>query len=684
MKPQPSPGSACTDPTIPPCSVRVLRTLGHGRAAQAELVEAVMPDGQVVTCVEKVFAPGLLTRTIYRLSFQSPFAYQSNRDAILACFYRRRVAAAVLAGSDIDASIASPLYVRFDQSTRSWVLAAEWIDGRGITPAPADASRIRRWVSASKTPGTRGEIDVLVETMSRLEAMFADSGLVGSGWQVAPRALVSTANLLRTGQRYTIIDLESGIPAVLVPKYLLAGVRHGSLPPFDDLDANRLRSWIEQNERLLTFRLGPEKLAQLHHDSEKLIEHSSRWKESEFALFRRPWGLFSRRRSRIYQQECFRRWQQNEVVDPTLGKALSEHPIRARLIWYAGLLPFALGRFCSRLIGRKDYRTRVSQCLRDSTFRAAQWQELLQRRQTRWVEAERITPSSNLSTRSFLLHFALSGVTPARLHRFITDRKNRRYVATSLLLLLFSQRYQSWFGHSRIEASIDCWTDSKRICEQEADQLRSDLSGNEVRAYTRGFGMHVALKALAPIIVPAKVGGVAAFLASGNLWFLLPMLATPLMRTAVTLTSWWTTRHEHVPHGEALAVGWLPVVGSIGFLLQMFSTRRRLSTFLIRDAASMLGRKVPVYGGADSRTEIGLIRATDLLVELMECMSLLAQRIFQTQRVSRDSSAVQTPQIQPRTRFGNWIDRKAINRISETDSRAKLSEQETAIESNAA
>jgi hypothetical protein len=674
-----------------PRSVRVLRTLGQGRAAQAELVDAVMPDGRVLRCVEKVFNPGLLTRTIYRCSFQSPFAYQSNRDAILACFYRRRVAAGVLAGSDIDVSIASPLYVRFDSTVRSWVLGSEWIDGRGIKPAPADPVRVRRWLAA-KAGGEQPddaakqphEVDLLVDTMTKLEVMFGDCGLVGSGWQVAPRALVSTANLLRVGDRYTIIDLESGIPAVLVPRYLLAGLRDHSLPPFDDLDAARLRSWIQQNERLLTFRLGEQGLAQLRHDSEKLIDHTSIWKESEVALLRRPWRLFSRAHHRLYQQECFRRWQQNEIVDADTAESLAERPIKSRLIWFAGLLPFAAGRFCSRLIGRKDYRNKLMRCLRDRQIRAAHWQRLIERRQSRWISAERISAGCELTTLSLLMHHILSIVTPARLHRLLSDRQDRHDVASSLLLLIFSRRYQSWFGQTRIEASIDRWSDSERISAPEAEELRRDLSGSEVRTYTRGFGMHVALKALAPIIVPAKVGGFAAFLAGGSPWFLLPILATPLMRSTVTLASWWTTRHEHVPHAEAFAVGWLPVVGSMGFPVQMFATRRRLSTFLIRDAAAKLGRKVPIYGGADSRTEIALIRTTDLLVELMECISRLAQRISRTQPVSRDEGEIQVLKIEPKTRFGIWIDRLATKRMSQGDPEIDRSDRPAEIEKRAA
>ena len=627
-------------------------------------------------CVEKVFAPGLLTRAIYRLAFQSPFAYQSNRDAILACFYRRRVAAAVLAGLDIDASIAEPMYVRYEESERAWVLAAEWIDGRGIKPAAADGARVRRWIFGTEKEPEQQEIGELIDTMVRLEQMFADCGLIGSGWQVAPRALVSTANLLRVNDHYTIIDLESGIPAVLVPRYLLAGLRRAALPPFDDLDADKLQSWIKENETLLTFRIGPAQFDRLRVESARLIEHSSRWKESEFAFFRRPWRLLTRGGTRAYQQECFRRWQQDHVVDPQTAKLLETQVIKSRLIWYSGLMPSFLGRFCSRIIGHQDYREKALQCLRDREIRTARWRSLIERQQSRWIESGRIPDTSKLLSTAGLLRNGLLRIsTPARLHRFISDGKNRREVGTTFLLLILSRRYQTWLGENRIESSINQWAERERISQAEAVELRGNLSGTEVRAYTRGFGMHLALKALAPIILPAKVGGVAAFLAGGNPWFLLPMLATPVMRTIVTLVNWWTTRHEQIAHGEALATGWLPTVGSIAFPLQMFASRPKLSTFLIRDTAAKLGQRVPIYGGVDSRTEIAFIRASDFLIEFMQGVSSLAKGLFRSTPRKRSDDGRQTRDAQPRTRLGRWIDYQAALRIM--DARIQASKQQT-------
>lgn len=629
------------DPNDTPSSVRPLRTLGHGRAAQAVLVEATMPDGRKQVCVEKVFAAGWLTRTIYRIAFQSPFAYRSNREAILTCFYRRRVAAAILEACESGVRVARPLYVRFDRSTRAWVLAAEWINGRGIRPAQADARRIRRWFEQRGKPRkrkpsekgrndlrdpSRPEVDELVDSMHGLEKLFAECGLIGSGWQVAPRALVSTANLLREADHYTIIDLESGIPAVLVPKYLVAGAQRGELPPFDDLDSDKLREWMEEHHHLLLRRLGPERLARLHEDTQELIEHSVRWKSSELALGRRPWRLLRRNGLADYQQECIRRWEQDETIDSATAQSLSANRTRARWIWYAGLLPGFVGRAASRVIGNRGYRNRLLRCLRDRDYRQEQLQRVLVDAQQRWVELDRIPSETKLTITTYPLHRLLT-VTPATFHRTLSDRRYRAERFKQAMLLLLNPQYQANFGQARVEASIDSWQRDRRLSDHEAERLRGQLSGREVRAYVRGLGAHLALKILTPVVAPIKYGGLAAFLASGNLWFLIPMLVMPLARTVVTLASWWSTRGDKIPHTEALLAGLLPMVGSIAFPLQMFAARSELATFLIRDAAAKLGRRVPIYGGPNSRTEIAMIRSTDLLIELLEATSALARKL---------------------------------------------------------
>src|SRR5262249_9188190 len=153
------------------------------RAAQARLVQATLTDGRQLLCVEKVFRPALLTRLIYRIAFQAPFAYQTCQQAILTTFYRRRVASAIVDATGIEARVAEPLYVRWDNDSASFVLASEFIRGRGIVPQPSDPYSLRRWFArwvgkADRYPAKpREEITELLDVMDELEALFRECGL---------------------------------------------------------------------------------------------------------------------------------------------------------------------------------------------------------------------------------------------------------------------------------------------------------------------------------------------------------------------------------------------------------------------------------------------------------------------------------------------------------------------------
>lgn len=679
-----------TDPfAAAPRSVRTIRVLGHGRAAQARLVAATMADGTTITCVEKVFCPGWLTRTLYRLSFQSPFAYQSNRAAIATCFFRRRVAATVLAMTDTDVDVAMPIYVRFDSPTRSWVLAAQWCRGRGIRPQPADPERLRRRSLPVVAPESVSEVDQLVATMRVLESQLVDSGLIGSGWQVAPRAMVSTANLLRVvdgpSDHYTVIDLESGIPAVLVPKYILLGIARGAIPPFDDLDAERLHWWVAENEIAIADRMGKSATTQLRSDVDALVAWNDRWKSSELALLRHPMMLASSSGRIKYAAECRRRWDQDGITEDATG----DNPVGIQFaaVWMAGLMPGSIGRFAARCIGDGRYRSQAIACLVDREMRDQAWTRWTARVREKLIDENRIDPSESLSRSACLLHAGAAKVLSAPVHRLVTHRAAIAKSCTTAMLLVFHSGFQTWYGTRMVGASIDRWQSAGRIEGGEADGLRNELLGDQIATYIRGFSIHVSLKALGFVFAPAKVGGVITFLLTGNPLFLLPLVLMPILRLTVVVASAWRNRHRDVPHGEAMLVSALPVIGLFAFPLQMFAKRPELSTFLIRDTASALGRRLPIYGGADSRTEMALIRAADALVLLMQLTSSAATRVTKPTIVrgsvdqvesSNTSGPVFGPtlgrafQMTPATRstatpFRRWLNEQATLRMSQTD-----------------
>ena len=475
--------------------------------------------------------------------------------------------------------------------------------GRGeqVSPAPAE------------------EISELLDLMTRLEALLVQCGLTGSGWQVCKRAMVSTANLLRTDNGYVVVDLESGIPSVLVPQYVWAGLRSATLPLFDDLDAEKLRNWVRENRPRLAFALAADQLERLNDDVERLISHSENWKRSEPAIGRQPWRLFTADFRQRLKTRILQSWQRREVVDAASHAALQR---RARfftsLTFLLGLIPGPIGRRCQRLWANADYRRQVGRYLRDAAYRRERRRRFIADKTEQWRQRGRIAPQTQfqeLST-AFVANWLLSKLTPTVLHRLLSDRDYRSDRVMRMFLFCVSGSFQSRFGRLMIQSRIERWREHQRLTDVEAEALQRQLDSAAVDEYVRCFGLHLGLKLLMPVVTSLKVGGAAASVASGNpVYFLLMLMLLPMLRTATTLWRMIGSGRPAADYRDALAVGILPVVGSLAYPVQMYAKFPALSLFLMRDFASRLGCWLPIYGGKDSRTELAAIKSVNLIAE---------------------------------------------------------------------
>jgi hypothetical protein len=624
--------------------VRVIRTLGNGRAATAELVEAFFEDGRSQRCVEKVFAPGLLTRLIYRIAYASPFAYQSNRNAILTSFYRRRVAARMLAtvSPECGVNIALPAYVRYDRPRKAWVLAAEFIRGRG--PIPRSLNRTRGLSSADshseeQAEGESDEMLDLIRAMKKVESQLIEMGLVGSGWQVSPNSMVSTANLLIPNQhqlrvfsvnaetkqinanhRYTIIDLESGIPAVLLWRYLWMSWTRGSLFPFDDLDSKRLHNASELAATRLMQRGEPSHAAMLRQDVAALISHDQQWKTAELAPFRKPWTWLSRQRLNVYRAGCIDRWNLQNTIDTQTFNSVQSSVWTFAVLWIAGLcFPASVGRWIQSVIGKQEHRRRVKRFAIESRCRVVFWKRYRAQKIQAWRKQARCDhdslPTSGLS---FLIQRVLGCLTPAGVHRYLVDSRRRNRRNRQVMAFLTRGSFQAAWGRKSFGTTIKRWQSRGWLDPATASELRVQFDGPQIAAYSRGFGMHLGIKLMYPLLAPLKVGGITIALAGGGLWYaVLPLMLLPAIRTVVTLASLVANRSKGIPHGLALAIGIIPVFGSAAFIVQMWSANHNISTLLLREFASRLGSQLPIYGGPDSRTEHFCLAVADRVVRVL-------------------------------------------------------------------
>jgi hypothetical protein len=364
----------------------VIRVLGSGRGAEARLVafhngRNGRNENDGSEFVEKVFRPGRLTRLIYWLCFQSPFPYRASQDGVLAAYYRRKVVAKLLRFAGLEAGIADASYVRWSEADKAFVLGAEFIAGTGLRVDDVDSRGLRRGVwnwavapllrlfgkQADSEPAPDSEAKRLVALMHRIEALLRQAGLVGAGWQVSPRALVSTGNLLHNGTRYVIVDVESGIPALLVPYYVKAALRLKKFPLFDDLDAVTLRAFCHTQQATL----GESEAVELQTQVEALIHYAQRWKDGEIALFRNLWLLFSPDCRRSIKASRLAWWEREGLLD-TAGKAALEACPRFFLtpFFVSGIFPGKLGRFLRKWQGNTAFRSRCTILLTDPQARA--------------------------------------------------------------------------------------------------------------------------------------------------------------------------------------------------------------------------------------------------------------------------------------------------------------------------
>jgi hypothetical protein len=670
--------------SISPQSIQAVRLLGQGRAAQARLVTVTLADGTRHDCVEKVFRPALLTRIIYRVAFQAPFAYQACQHAILASFYRRRVASAVVRAMNAGARVAEPYYVRWDAESQAFVLASEFIRGHGIVPAATDSHSVRRrvaswWGRSNRFPPPPAEeVHELLDKMTTLESLLRHCGLEGSGWQVCKRAMVSTSNLLRTPEGYVVIDLESGIPAVLVPSYIFGGLRLGALPPFDDVDGPRLRNWLATEAQTLTQQLGVRGHEELIEDAERLLEHTAKWKQGELALARNRWRVWGRACRQQFKDRCLDIWRRREIIDDATYSAIAPgRRIFTRLTFLLGLVPGKAGRFLQRISGNRSYRVRVSQFFSDRAFRREAIENLVLRCRERWRRAGRLAhddPMKRFGFR-FLVNAVLASVTPRGLHRWISDPWQRRNVLIRMWLICVSGRFQSEYGRYLIRSWIRQWEDAGRLTLREAMQLRRQLGASDMDEYVRCFGMHMGLKLLLPLLTPLKYGGGAVSLLSGNLWFLFFLMLMPVCRSIITVWRMIAGRRPPTDYVDALIVGALPVIGSLAYPVQMYSRYRELSAFLLRDSAARLGRWIPIYGGKDSRVEIAAIRSVNVVAECLEIG--LASTAPIRRRLAQDEG--EGEQAAPTIEFsaGRWhrLANEQLRLIAESEAAARAADE---------
>ena len=204
--------------------------LEDGRLVAHSIASIVILDPRAGTA-SKEYKPPAVVRALYRFAFQAPFAYAHRRDALEAAVAKRVIASSLIKhklGRDMVAGV-----VCIDDSEGRLRFVTEYVPG----PQPDSNREVER-------------------ELSELFAFFKETGL--PTWQISPANPHAYSNFIRTPQgELKLIDLESSLVSFSVPfTQLLAYVRDGNFPAFDDVDFVRLRRYVEEHHEGLVASLG--------------------------------------------------------------------------------------------------------------------------------------------------------------------------------------------------------------------------------------------------------------------------------------------------------------------------------------------------------------------------------------------------------------------------------------------
>ncbi len=245
-------------------SLEFVRNLGSGRAAEVQLVKNTL-TGELYA--EKLFnskksVAELGRNFIYWTCFQSAFPYNSKDNAIKASMFRRKVLRELTEFWFGKPLVADAFYTRWDEKSQGYILGTEYIEGRGPKPGEFNPRSFRNFflnypirfckmLFGNRDPKIEGpswEIDEVATDLDKFKSKFHEAGFIGSVWQVDKMLSVPTSNLLRDKNgNWILVDVESGMPALVLLSHIWSSIRFGSFPLFDDTDFPKLRKYLDAN-----------------------------------------------------------------------------------------------------------------------------------------------------------------------------------------------------------------------------------------------------------------------------------------------------------------------------------------------------------------------------------------------------------------------------------------------------
>ena len=209
---------------------------------------------------------------------------------------------------------------------------------------------------------------------------------------------------------------------------------------------------------------------------------------------------------------------------------------------------------------------------------------------------------------------ATRGITRRVAHKFVRiGRMLRdapwRKLAHGFVQFLTSHAYRTALAERFVDSRLRLWTQRGQLNQSEADHLRSKLGHEESSTYLSDFGVHLSIKpfvkSIEYLLCPALfAAGVIDAWTLSLIWISGGSVGRTLYTGGRMIQNLMLGRE--LPW-TALWVGLFPVIGTLAFPLQIVRSSRgdedTIARFLLYDGFSVMGRRIPIWGGPNTLTE---------------------------------------------------------------------------------
>lgn len=195
-----------------------------------------------------------------------------------------------------------------------------------------------------------------------------------------------------------------------------------------------------------------------------------------------------------------------------------------------------------------------------------------------------------------------------------------RHLAHAGTTFLLSHRFRTALAERFVTSRLRLWEARGQLEKHEATRLQQQLGREESSVYLADFGVHLAVKPFVKsfeyIVSPALF---AAGVIDAVTLSVIMMSGGSAGRTVYTSGRLIQNllRGRELPW-TALWIGLIPVIGNLAFPLQIVRSGREdedtIARFILYDGCSVIGRRLPIWGGMDTLTEHWFNRLPDHVV----------------------------------------------------------------------